>query len=154
MKFTIAKNGDVLQVAMRGDFDEGLEAHLAALAAKIETTSVIFDAEKVELINSLGARHWIGFVLGLTKRQIHSSFERCSPAFVEACTLYPKFVPSKSMKSLMMPVECDCGYQGHAILTENEWSQTNVLNGCACPKCSGVLHPTVDPDDFLQSVKG
>ncbi len=139
---------------MRGDFDEGLETHLAALASKIETTFVVFDAEKIELINSLGARQWIGFVMGLTKRQVQCSFEKCSPAFVEACTLYPKFVPAKSMRSLLMPVDCGCGYQGNYLLTEAQWSKTNVLDGASCPKCNGSLNAVVDPDEFLQSVKG
>ena len=152
MKFTISKNGDALHVAMRGDFDEGLEGHLSALAPKIETKSVVFDAEKIELINSLGARQWLGFVLGLTKRQVQCSFEKCSPAFVEACILYPKFVPAKSMRSLLMPVECGCGYQGHYLLTETQWSRANVLEGASCPKCNGSMHAAVDPDEFLQSV--
>ncbi len=153
MKIAITKGGDVLHITMRGDFNESLDSHLSALSQKIETGSVLFDAEKVEFINSLGARQWIGFMFGLGKRQVLCAFEKCSPSFVEACNLYPKFAPSKSLKSVMMPIQCGCGYEGNALLTESQWSQSDVMKGVTCPKCGSLPRASVDPDEYLQCVK-
>jgi hypothetical protein len=154
MKFSLARKDHVLCIAMRGDFDESLEGHLSALAPKIEESNVVFDAEHVELINSLGARHWIGFVVGLTKRQIGMTFERCSPAFVEACNLYPKFVPQKSMRSLLIPVDCRCSFQGTILMTDQQARMPDGYQKLSCPKCGAVPRCVIDPEDFLQSFRG
>ena len=154
LKFSISINGDQLHISMRGDFDEDLGSHLAGLASKIETSEVVFDAEKIELIHPVGAKQWINFIQGLVRRSVDCRFENCSSAFVEACGLYQKFVPQHAIMSLLFPVECQCSYRGHSALTEAQWSKPHVLEGLNCPKCGGPLHAAVNPDEFLQCVRG
>ena len=110
MKISLTRSGQEILISFRGDLTEDCEEDLRSLLDKIEVPSVIFETERVELINSLGARHWIGFIQALTKKVKDVHFRKCSPAFVESCNAYPKFTPKNCIESVFLPARCDtCG---------------------------------------------
>lgn len=154
MKITLTRSGDEITVGMRGDVDEGSAEDFSTLLTKLEVPSVVFDAERVELVDSLGARQWINFIQSLTKKNIKLSFKNCSPAFVESCNIYPKFVPHHSIKSLYMPADCACGTQNLYLVTGDKFLADDPLSGMKCEKCGAGVTSVYEIGDYLQCVKG
>jgi anti-anti-sigma regulatory factor len=155
MKIAMTRAGDEMNIALRGDVNEASEEHFKSLLSKIEVSSVMFDVEKIELVNSLGARYWINFINALQKRNINLGFMKCSVAFVECCNIYPKFVPSGTLRSLMIMGECkSCGLQESVLLDASEFASDDPFVNKVCSKCKKPLASHVDLDEYLQSVRG
>jgi anti-anti-sigma regulatory factor len=154
MKITLLRNGEELVVTLRGDINESAEDDFRDLLAKIEVPKIVFETEKVELVNSLGARYWIDLVQSLAKRSIKMTFRKCSPAFVESCNMYPKFVPKNSIESLFVVAECSkCRCEESSLLTLTKCMAEDPLSGVNCGKCGSALVSTVDFVEYLQAVR-
>lgn len=155
MKISITRSGSELLVSLRGDITEECEESLKDLLEKVEVPSVVIDTEKVELINSLGARIWINFIQGLTKKSPAVRFRRCSPAFIESCNTYPKFTPKNSILSLLLPARCQsCGDIDAQLVEQERFSADEPLDGLKCPKCGQMLMASVEVEEFMQCTRG
>ena len=154
MKISLTRSGEEMLISFRGDFTEDCEEDLRSLLDKIEVPSVVFETERVELINSLGAMHWIGFIQSLTKKVKSVRFRKCSPAFIESCATYPKFAPKNCVDSVFLPARCDfCGDIDPQLVHQDQFSSDSPLEGAKCPKCGGQLQPSVELDEYLQAVR-
>ncbi len=154
MKISISRSAQELAISLRGDLNESCEDALQDLLSKIEVPSLVIDVERVELINSLGARYWINFVQNLAKNSVRVRFSRCSPAFIDSCNTYPKFAPKNSIESLFLPAACpSCGDVDPQLVAKDMFSSDNPLESCRCQKCSKALLPSLDVEEFLQSVR-
>lgn len=155
MKISINRTGDELNVSLRGDMNESCEGDLQDLLGKIELPNLLVDVERVELINSLGARYWINFMMALAKRSTKVRFKRCSPAFIESCNTYPKFAPANSVESLFLPSKCStCGEVDAQLISKDQFGDQNPIQSLKCTNCGNQLEPSVDVEEFLQSVIG
>ena len=154
MKVALTRSGDEITIVLNGDLTEHANPALQDLLQKIELPEVVFDTRRVELINSLGARHWIDFMKTLLKRQVKISIKHCSPAFVECCNLYPKFAPSGVIKSVCVPCVCDgCGVEEEIVVDAHEFSDQQVVSSKTCSKCGSPWSPVVDMEEYMQCVK-
>lgn len=154
MKISLTRSGEEMTISFRGDITEDCEDDLQGLLQKLEVPSVVIETERIELINSLGARLWINFVQTLTKKVPTIKFRRCSPAFVDSCNTYPKFTPKNSVESLFIPASCQsCGDVDAQLIERSHFSKENPLEGVQCDKCHQRLDPSVDVDEFLQGVR-
>ena len=154
MKITITRSGNELTASLRGDLNESCEGELKDLLGKIEVPSLVVDAERVELINSLGARYWMIFMKALSKKATAVRFKRCSPAFVESCNMYPSFVPENSIESLFFPAKCQsCGEVDPALVIRENFSKENPVADHKCGTCQSPLEPSLDVEEFMQSTR-
>lgn len=154
MKITFVRSGDEITVSIRGDINESSENEFKDLLARLEVPSVVFEMDKVDLINSLGARYWIGLIQPLAKQTPKIRFRKCSPSFVESCNIYPKFVPKHSIESLYLIVDCpQCMSQQTALVSRDNCLTADPASHARCPQCSGPVEPSVDLDEYLQCVR-
>lgn len=155
MKISITRSGSELLISLRGDITEDCEESLRDLLEKVEVPSVVVDAEKIELINSLGARIWINFIQSLSKKSPNICFRRCSPAFIESCNTYPKFSPKNSILSLFLPARCEsCGDLDAQLVERERFYAEEPLDSLQCPKCGQKLIASVEVEEFLQCARG
>lgn len=154
MKLGLTRSGDELMISLRGDINEACEDEFRELIDKIEVATVVFDAERVELINSMGARYWINLTQTLIRRSVSLRFRRCSPAFIESCNIYPKFVPKKSIESLFIPADCSvCHVHQMPVVSVGAFSIDDPFDQVRCNKCGGTLTAEIDLEEYLQCLK-
>ena len=154
MKISLTRTGDALAINLRGDINENCGEELQDLLGKIEVPAVSFDTERVELVNSLGIKIWIQFMQSLAKKDTKITFKNCSAAFVDSCNISPKFAPPNSIKSLFILCGCDCGAEEYYLIEEKQFASENPVHDVTCKQCGKVVKAAVDPDEYLQCVRG
>ena len=154
MKIALTRTGDEIAISLRGDINETVGDELQDLLGKIEVPSIVVDTERVELVNSLGTKIWIQFMQSLTKKNIRATFKNCSAAFVESCNISPKFAPPNSIKSLFILCGCSCGSEEYYLIDERHFASDNPVQGIKCKQCGNAVKAAVDPDEYLQCVRG
>ncbi len=155
MKISVSRAGDELTAVFRGDINETCEDELKDLLSKIEVPNLHIDTERVELVNSLGARFWVNFVQSIVKKGIKTSFKKCSPAIVECCNIYPKFMPASAIESLYVPCECQsCALEENVLLTQSDFKKPNPVSDAVCQKCKSPMQAQVELGEYLQCVSG
>ena len=154
MKFSLARIDDGLQVSIRGDISENAEVELNEILEKIEVNKVTFDTAKVELINSLGIRHWINFAQTLRRRHVAVTYQNCFPAIIECCNIYSSFALPGEVRSFHLPLCCkSCGRGSTILLNVENLSADYQVPAKKCATCDGEMESEVDLETYLVFMK-
>jgi anti-anti-sigma regulatory factor/DNA-directed RNA polymerase subunit RPC12/RpoP len=109
---TRAESGLVL--VLSGKIDEG--SGLAELAGSI-AEPVTVDLQRVEFINSMGARDWVRLMRALNERSIPITLRRCSEVMVYQMNMIVEARSGAKVESIYAPYECaKCGFETYVLL--------------------------------------
>lgn len=155
MKIHQHREGNELVIAIRGDITETSNEAFKELMESLESTVICFDMSKVELINSLGARHWIQFLENLRKTNMIISFKNCSVSFIEGCNIYPKFAIRGQIKSFYSVYECTkCDKELLVLIQTSSLKESPSAPNEFCSSCKSELRFFGDWDEVTQFLHG
>ena len=140
--FPVFAAGDRLRVAVTGALVEGIEAELAALAAKLaKAKAVELDCAKVTVLNSTGIRHWASFLDALAA-VVPFEITGCVPAYLDYCTLLPHKLHAHRIRSALVTLVCtECGERTEKTLTRAALDRCDWDPREICPACQGGQAP-------------
>ncbi len=152
-KSTVTQNGNDITLRFEGAIDENVV--LPMLPTPI-LGKLIFNLEKVTLINSLGCKTWINWVRAQVTPNANISLVACTPAIVYQINILQGFVPDHAnIDSFLVPYTCDdCDREEYRLLTRGtHFDSTGITqfeNTIKCPKCNGTLEMDVVKERYFR----
>lgn len=151
MKVTLRKDANALSAQLSGPLNERSIGALQEVERAFTQGSLALDCRGVDMINSVGARLWDGFIAKVTLRgpvELHN----CSAFFADYANLVPSMVDGCIVRSFCAPYRCDKCDRSEELLFQaaDVRSGRATLGQKPCTSCGGVLMPDVAPDSFLE----
>lgn len=131
--------GSTLTLKLSGQIDE--DANYSSVSAS-GFKKVVFDFEKIKLINSTGLQRWIKFLESLEKG-VDIAFTRCSIRVVTQINMFPGFIAGRNVKveSFFAPYFCEKCDASTDLLVEVAAHAEELTAMKAprmkCPTCGG-----------------
>jgi|GEM_PF-5257814 len=144
--FDVQDDGKLSLVRFRGDILEGVETVLAGIPAAVQRTSVRFDCEHINYINTMGVGAFGRFMknFGAT-RQLE--FVRCPQSFIEHAMMVPSMVGGGRVTSLYVNFECpSCRRHRLKLVDRSVMKSHDLFPNEPCPGCSKPMHIMLDAD--------
>lgn len=149
MKYTHNESGGKVKVTLTGDITAGIESDLAKLKGQIKGGHVDFDCAGVQMINSVGIRHWRQFLKELSGRAT-VEFHRCPTYFVDYANMVPDLTEMGVIVSFYAPLRCpDCAKSQPVLLVSKDVDPEAGYGSHKCSKCGSELEPEVPAEDYL-----
>lgn len=123
---------DTLFAQFMGQIDEDADfSKLSNLTAK----KIVFDFEKITLLNSCGIREWISFIESIPT-STHITYRNCQQIIIEQMNMVHGFIKSGAeIESFYAPYYCPkCDYEHKMLLTPSTVDK-HIAPSCKCPKC-------------------
>lgn len=149
MKFAVKTTTEYTEVALKGDIDEGAEAVLAEIKAKLKPGRIVFDCDNVQNVNSIGLRHWSSFVSSLTPGYT-VEYINCATVLIDYASLSKSFLGGGKIVSFHAPYLC--GSCSHSFMTLFQTEAVRAKGGLdpvSCPKCKRAGQLEVQEDVYL-----
>lgn len=132
-------DGKTLLLRLAGQIDEDADYGAVKTAG---AARVVFDFEKVNLINSTGLQRWIKFLSAIDPK-IEVAFTRCSIRVVTQINMFPGFLAGRPVKveSFFAPYFCQsCDSSCDILLETTQFPDRTSPKApkASCPRCSGA----------------
>jgi len=128
--------GDQTTVQLTGVIDE--DADFSKIK-NLESTKIVFDFQKVSMINSCGIREWIQYLVGLgTNSQI--IYVNCPQIIIEQINMVQGFIPKGAkVESFYAPYFCeDCDKEVKMKINSAD-IQSFKAPKCKCGDCGAEM---------------
>lgn len=128
--------GDQTTVQLTGVIDE--DADFSKIN-KLESPKIVFDFQKVSMINSCGIREWIQYLVGLgTQSQI--TYVNCPQIIIEQINMVQGFIPKGGkVESFYAPYFCeDCDKETKMKINSADIKSFKAPI-CKCPDCQSEM---------------
>lgn len=131
---------------LSGNIDERVTEGLAEVSAGVKTSTVTFDCDSVQSINSIGIRQWTMF-MATFGAQRKMSFRNCPPALIDYATMLPKIFGSGKVASLYLSYYCEpCDLSSQALIDFARLKADRAAALGRCPRCANDLQTDMDLD--------
>ncbi len=149
MKYTLNESGGKAKVTLAGDIAAGIENDLNKLKGEIKAGHVDFDCAGIQMINSVGIRHWRQFLKELSAKA-SVEFHRCPTYFVDYANMVPDLTEMGVIVSFYAPLRCpNCAKSAPLLLVSKDVDPEVGYGSHQCPKCATKLEPEVPAEDYL-----
>lgn len=123
---------DTLYVQFTGQIDE--DAEFSKLS-NITLKKVIFDFEKITLLNSCGIREWISFLESIPQNT-QITYRHCQQIIIEQINMVHGFIrEGAKIESFYAPYYCGKCDLEHKVLLTPEKIKDHQAPTVSCPKC-------------------
>ncbi|ATH08914.1 hypothetical protein BIY24_13445 [Halobacteriovorax marinus] len=151
LKITIGQEGDSLLISFEGLIDE--DSNFSELDGKIKG-KVIFDFEKVSLINSCGIREWVNFLESVDKDSV-LVYRNCRQIIIEQINMVHGFIrEGATVESFYAPYyceDCDKEFKMHLKVSDVKGSSAPAVK---CPDCgSDEMEFDAIEEQYFQFIK-
>ena len=147
----IEKEGEWTRVRFQGVLNEEAETKLKDIGQQLGP-KVYINFGKIESINSLGVRAWIGFLRDAQKNRT-IMFEECTPEVVSQMNMIPNFRGIAAIKSVYGQFICNsCNHSMNVLFEQGKnlpKSATDSLPPVVCPKCSSEMELAELDEEYL-----
>lgn len=128
--------GNQTSVQLSGVIDEDAEF---GKIKNISTAEVVFDFQKVTLINSCGIREWIQCI-GALKSGTKIVYLNCPQIIIEQINMVQGFIPAgASVDSFYAPYFCEDCDDEVKVLLKKDLVKNSKAPKVQCPKCNSDL---------------
>lgn len=141
MSFTakVSTQGKDLLMSIEGVMDENCE--LPAIPAGL-SGELRIDLQKLLLINSLGARKWVTWILRGAEAKGGVVLLNCPAVFVHQINILAGFLPDFArVESFYAPYYCDsCGFEDSVLYVRGkdfDANESRIPESRPCPSCGG-----------------
>ena len=145
---------DESDVTIAGRIDENCEQALSSLFS-LKGKKVSLDLQGVESVNSLGFRHWINFMNGITAdHKVH--ILHCSAELICQASVVARFFVGATIESFYGAFTCEhCKHEGNILFETKDGRETiqNRIENARCPACSEEWDLDEDTESFLEFMK-
>lgn len=134
-------------VVLSGDIDERVTEGLAEVSAGVKaSTTVTFDCDSVQSINSIGIRQWTMFMATFgSQRKL--SFRNCPPALIDYATMLPRIFGSGKVATLYLSYYCEpCHLSSKALIDFARLKADRATATGRCARCATELQTDMDLD--------
>lgn len=146
--YIVERDGAETVVRLRGDLINELADSFDAMGSLLETRSVIFDCEGIEKVNSIGVRHWLGFLDKLSKVHVFR-FRNCGESFMDSALMIPGFTRNAPIDSFYVTLSCpDCSNESRMYISVAE-NKSHGNDKMTCEKCGNQMEY---PSDFEEQL--
>lgn len=154
LKYKIAFEPERTTVQLIGSIDEHIGEILKEIRPQVPTKKLVFDCEKLALINSIGVATWLAHIAAFGDLELH--FVNCPYQFTSLCLIIPDLTASGTVESLYVRFfceECDGDHQ-NVLATRDETLKLGTFKLVPCPKCRNIMRLELDDEDFIQVFQG
>ena len=149
LKMGIKEDGNSALIELEGAINEDI---VFDDLKGLNVDKLIFDFDKVTIINSCGIREWINFLGTQESKKIH--YINCRQIIVEQVNMIYGFLPDNgTIDSFYAPYYCeDCDIE-KKILLKTPQIVSNKAPSIKCDKCSTEMEFDALEDQYFRFIK-
>ena len=148
LDFTIDESdGQNIKVSFAGKIDaNGVD--VSTLQDRVKG-DCIFNLKKVEYVNSIGMKEWIGFMETFSKGRA-ITFEECSPSIINQINIIPEFSNYAKVKSFFAVFVCEECQLHSDHLFDTSLGYKAIMEESEKMMCKSCNHP-MELDEYPKS---